>query len=250
MRLVPGVERLLRPARGAEQRLELRREDAADLRLAVVPRHRHAAGPVREVRQVEAELAVLADAERAGEACRRYDGSPYGASPITLNSSPYFGNPRNCVSARYRRPSECGKKTRFWMAMHGPRPTPVDVLTKSPNPSIAQTAASSNGTGEEAAREVRGVMLDVVHARRDVRLVEPHRRSAQARARCRTDITLAARSRMSDRLGRCRSANNPFRHRCALGSRDTANASMSRASAPAIAQARRGSHRAEIRRNA
>src|SRR5438874_1701926 len=36
---------------------------------------------------------------------------------------------------------------------------------------------------EEAAGEVRGVMLDIVHARGDTRFVQPHRISAGARER-------------------------------------------------------------------
>ena len=47
--------------------------------------------------------------------------------------------------ARYNMPSECGKYTRSSMRSFVPVPRAIDVLTKSPNPSIAQTAASSNG---------------------------------------------------------------------------------------------------------
>ena len=44
-----------------------------------------------------------------------------------------------------------------------PRPMAHDVLTKSPKPSIAHTAASSNGETKNAAREVRRVVLHPVH---------------------------------------------------------------------------------------
>ncbi len=53
------LERLVGAPRGTEQRFELGREHAADGRLTVVPRHRHAIGPVAEVRQVEFEAAVV-----------------------------------------------------------------------------------------------------------------------------------------------------------------------------------------------
>src|SRR5262249_40831111 len=79
-----------------------------------------------------------------------YRASPYGARPITLHSSPSLGKPRYCVMARYNRPSECGKNTRPSTRSPDPARRPHEVLTKSPKPSIAQTAESSKGLTKAA----------------------------------------------------------------------------------------------------
>src|SRR5262245_51739329 len=58
---MPLPERLPRPPRWTEQQLEFRGEYRSDLRLTVVPRHRHTARPMCEIRQIEIEVALIAD---------------------------------------------------------------------------------------------------------------------------------------------------------------------------------------------
>jgi hypothetical protein len=52
--------RLVAPSRRPEQRLELGREHRAQLRLAILPDHLNAVGPVPEVREVQLETAIVA----------------------------------------------------------------------------------------------------------------------------------------------------------------------------------------------
>ena len=87
-RFVCGVDRLVRRRAGPSSCSSFGVKTAADRRLAVFPSHLHAVGPVAEVREIELEAAVVAADARATRSRARYRGSPYGASPITLNSSP------------------------------------------------------------------------------------------------------------------------------------------------------------------
>ena len=86
-RFVPRRERLVGASRRSEQRFERRREHAAERRLAVVPRHAGAVGPVAEVREVQLE-APAGQQPNSWRISSTNSGSPYGARPITLNSSP------------------------------------------------------------------------------------------------------------------------------------------------------------------
>ena len=83
---------------GPNDLLEPRREDAPDRRRALAPRHVDALRVVREVVEVQLEEPVQAERGRASARGAR-PASPYGASPITLPSSPYFGKPSHCVTA-------------------------------------------------------------------------------------------------------------------------------------------------------
>ena len=57
------LERFVGPAGRPEQLLELWRKHAADRRLPVLPCHRDALGPVAEVRKIELERALGAQAD-------------------------------------------------------------------------------------------------------------------------------------------------------------------------------------------
>ncbi len=93
------LERLVRPARRTQQRLELRRVRAPRRPAIRSPiRSRSSRGDAGSSRGL-GESRRLPPAPRSAALRRGSAGSPYGASPITLYSSPYAGKPRNWVSA-------------------------------------------------------------------------------------------------------------------------------------------------------
>jgi hypothetical protein len=71
-RFVALFERLPCATCRTKQQLEFRGKHSPDLRRPVVPRHRHPARPVREIRQIETELAVIADVHQLPNLFRKH----------------------------------------------------------------------------------------------------------------------------------------------------------------------------------
>jgi hypothetical protein len=119
--------------------------------------------------------------------------------------------------------------------MRVPRPSAPEVLTKSPKPSIAATAAVSNGLGKNALARCAGWCSTSRSRGPTNDEGNPSARPIVSGSRC-TAPALRSRSVTMRKPGLARSANAALRSRLARGLRDTANRSTSRGSAPAAAR--------------
>ena len=154
-RLVLRLERLVAPARRTEQRFELRREDRADRRLAVLPRHLHAFRPVPEVRQVQLEAAVVLQLDE------RLDLADVARLAVRreahhLELVAVVGKAEVLRDGEVEQAERVGEEHVPSTDSREPATRPHDVLTKSPKPSMAQTAASSKGDTNAALARCAG----------------------------------------------------------------------------------------------
>ena len=127
---------------------------------------------------------------------------------MTLNSSPYFGKPRYCVIAVYKRPIECGNSTQSAASILLPQPLPPHRADEIAEAVDREKSGALERRHEEAARHVRAVMLDAVHLRANRRL--PRRRWTLGQRRL--DVAEAsthwsAGREQSRAAGPCESAN-------------------------------------------
>ena len=228
------LERLVAPARRAEQRFELRREDRAERRFAVLPRHLHALRPVPEVRKIELETAVVFElnerldlAHEPRLAVRR--------EAHHLEFVAVVGKPEVLRDGEIQQPQRVGEEH-----------APVDGQTRAGH--------AAPGRADEVAEAVDRADRRLVERRRRTRRWRGApggaRRIARAAARRASSRSSAlaivagsarrlARLRARDAtvpFGRCLSRNSALRHRCARGSRDTANTSTSDGARPPISR--------------
>src|SRR4030095_660188 len=165
------------PTRRTEQQLEFRGEYPANLRLPVVPRHRHTARPMREVRQVKTEFALVADVKELTNLFRKYR--------LPVRSEAH----RLELVAILRKTQEL-RDSEVEQAQRVREEHPVldceACATADPRRRADEIAESVNRTerrvvkrtGEIAARQMRRMMFHVVHAGCDVRLVQSKFRRA------------------------------------------------------------------------
>jgi hypothetical protein len=142
-----------------EQHLELRREYAADRRLAVVPRHLHAVGPVAEERQIELEGAVGAEMKELphaidvrGLAIRR---QPHHLEFIAVFPEAEELRQREIQQAERMRIEDAAIDSE--RAAGGASPRRAHEIAEAVNRAHCRLVERAD---ERGARQVRGVMLD------------------------------------------------------------------------------------------
>ncbi len=191
-RFVLGVERLVVPARRPEQRLQLRREDRAERRLAILPGHLHALGPVPEVREVQLEAAFIFQLNQRRD-------FPYVPRFAVGSQAHHLELVAVVGKAEVLRDGQVEEAKRM-----GKEDVPVDGQARACDapPRRADEVAEAidgadrgfvEGRHEGGARQVSRVMLDEAGTAAHDSLVQPHRLRDRGRQRAQEGEVPSAR---------------------------------------------------------